>query len=323
MTRPQSLFSRCAAVAATAALLALPVQASAQASCSTEPLALQVLGSGGPPAGDTRASTGYLIWRDGRAVVMIDAGGGTYLRFGEAGAKLEDLSVLAISHLHPDHVSDLPALLWLSEVARKRPLKIAGPSGAGPYPAFDLFLERLFAADAGAFPVLGGMLGQPGRGVRLDVTVVDASADTAQRVTSDSGIEVRAIGVPHGETPSIAYRVDLDGHSIVFGSDQTGADPTFATFATGADLLVMHFGLSEQAGAPVANLHAKPTAVGQVAQAAKARQLVLSHLMKAPPAVPMVAWFSLFDLDQTVAEVGKHYSGPIMAATDLQCIPVR
>lgn len=323
MTRPRSLFWRYAAAVGAGALLALPAQASAQSNCATEPLALQVLGSGGPPAGDTRASAGYLIWRDGRAVVMIDAGGGTYLRFGEAGAKLNDLSLLAISHLHPDHVSDLPALLWLSELARKRPLKIAGPSGAGPFPAFDVFLERLFGADAGAFPVLGATLGQSGRGVRLDVTVVDASADTAQRVLSDTGIEVRAIGVPHGDVPSIAWRVEVDGHSIVFGSDQTGADPEFIAFASGADVLVMHLGLSGQAAPPLTNLHARPAAVGQLAQAAKARRLVLSHLMKAPPAVPTAAWFSLFDLDQTVAEVGKHFSGPITPATDLQCIPIR
>ena len=105
-------------------------RASAQSACSSEPLAVQVLGSGGPNAGGARASTGYLVWRGGRAVVMVDAGGGTFLRFGEAGARLHDLSLLAISHLHPDHVSDLPALLWLSELARQQPLKIAGPTGA-------------------------------------------------------------------------------------------------------------------------------------------------------------------------------------------------
>ena len=56
-------------------------------------------------------------------------GGGAFLRFGQAQAKLSDLSLVAISHLHPDHVSDLPALLWLSHQARKDPLPIVGPSG--------------------------------------------------------------------------------------------------------------------------------------------------------------------------------------------------
>lgn len=321
-TERQSLGWHVAVVVGAGVMLALPARASAQASCSSEPLALQVLGSGGPSAGDTRASTGYLIWRDGRAVVMVDAGGGTFLRFGEAGAKLQDLSLLAVSHLHPDHVSDLPALLWLSEVARRQRLKVAGPSGGGTFPSFDIFLARLFDAADGAFPVLGGTLGQAGQGVPLDVVVVDAADTTAQRVLSDTDVQVSAIGVPHGNVPSIAYRIEVDGRSIVFGSDQTGGGPRFSAFASGADLLVMHLGLSEQAAPPVTRFHAKPATIGRLAQAAAARQLVLSHLMKAPPAVPTPEWFSLFDLDQAVAEVSKHFSGPIITAADLQCIPI-
>lgn len=314
-------WSIAAAIGAGVAL-ALPARASAQATCSREPLALQVLGSGGPSVGGTRASTGYLIWRGGRAVVMIDAGGGTFLRFGEAGARLEDLSLLAVTHLHPDHVSDLPALLWLSELARRQPLKLAGPSGGGTLPDFDVFLKRLFDAGSGAFPMLGGTLGQAGQGVRLDVTVVDAAAPASQGVLAGGGLEVTAIGVPHGNVPSIGYRVEVDGRSIVFGSDQTGDDPRFGAFARGADVLVLHLGLSEQAAAPVTRFHAKPAAVGRLAQSAAPGKLVLSHFMQAPPTARTPEWFSLFDLQHTVAEVGKYFPGRIVTAADLQCIPI-
>ena len=68
--------------------------------------------------------------------MLVDMGGGTFLRFGQAQAKLSDLSLVAISHLHPDHVSDLPALLWLSHQARKDPLPIVGPSGNEVAPSF-------------------------------------------------------------------------------------------------------------------------------------------------------------------------------------------
>lgn len=321
-TRRRSIFWRVAAVVGCGAVLALPARASAQSNCSSEPLALQVLGSGGPSAGGTRASTGYLIWRGGQAVVMVDAGGGTFLRFGEAGARLQDLSLLAVSHLHPDHVSDLPALLWLSELARQQRLKVAGPSGGGTFPSFDVFLARLFDARSGAFPVLGGTLGQSGQGVRLDVVVVDAAAATSQRVLSDTGLEVSAIGVPHGAVPSIAYRIEVAGRSIVFGSDQNGGDPRFSTFASGADVLVMHLGLSEQAAGPVTQLHARPATVGRLAQNASAKRLVLSHFMQSPPAVTTPEWFSLFDLDHAVAGVRKHFSGPVSTVADLQCIPI-
>ncbi|MDH3622059.1 MAG: MBL fold metallo-hydrolase, partial [Gammaproteobacteria bacterium] len=66
-------------------------------------VALQVLGSGGPIADDGRASSAYLVWVDGRARVLIDAGGGSFLRFGEAGARFEDLDFVGLSHLHTDH----------------------------------------------------------------------------------------------------------------------------------------------------------------------------------------------------------------------------
>lgn len=306
-----------------AAGLTLAVDAAAQATCSSEPLAIQVLGSGGPSVGGTRASTGYLVWRAGRAVVMVDAGGGTFLRFGEAGARLQDLSLLAISHLHPDHVSDLPALLWLSELARQQPLNMAGPSGGGPFPSFDAFLKRLFDGGSGAFPILAGTLGQSGQGVRLTPVVVDASAATAQPVLSEAGLEVTAIGVPHANVPSIAYRIQVDGRSIVFGSDQNGSDPRFSAFAAGADVLVMHLALGEQAGPPIAQVHAKPSVVGQVARAAQAKRLVLSHFMHAPSPVQAQEWFSLSGLGQAVGEVRKHFAGPIDTAVDLQCIPIR
>jgi ribonuclease BN (tRNA processing enzyme) len=90
------------------AVLALPSGAWAQ-SCAAGPATVQILGSGGPALNRERASTSYLLWVDGHARMLIDMGGGTYLRFAQSGAKLSDLALVGISHLHPDHVSDLPA----------------------------------------------------------------------------------------------------------------------------------------------------------------------------------------------------------------------
>ena len=96
--------------------------------CGATPVAVQVLGSGGPRINATRASSSYLVWLDGHARILIDMGGGAQYRFGQSQAKLEDLWMVGISHLHPDHVSDLPAFLWLSHEVRKEPLKILGPA---------------------------------------------------------------------------------------------------------------------------------------------------------------------------------------------------
>ncbi len=77
-----------------AALVMTGVAPIAWANCGEAPVALQVLGSGGP-FGVGRASAGYLVWIDGVSRIMVDAGGGTFARFHEAGARLQDL------HVHP------------------------------------------------------------------------------------------------------------------------------------------------------------------------------------------------------------------------------
>src|SRR5215471_10365459 len=109
-------------------VLARSQPASAQ-SCAGSGLAVQVLGSGGPQIKPDRASASYLLWADDKAKVLIDMGGGAFFRFGQAQAKFTDLAMMGVSHLHPDHISDLPALLWGGRMVRKEPLPIAGPSG--------------------------------------------------------------------------------------------------------------------------------------------------------------------------------------------------
>ncbi|HHH30196.1 MAG TPA: MBL fold metallo-hydrolase, partial [Polyangiaceae bacterium] len=105
-------------------------------------VAVQVLGSGGPIPDDARASSSYLVWVEGRARVLVDAGGGVLPRFGASGASLRDLDAIAISHLHVDHVGGLASLLkggYFS--ARRRPLPVIGPSGTDLFPSIDEFLQ--------------------------------------------------------------------------------------------------------------------------------------------------------------------------------------
>jgi glyoxylase-like metal-dependent hydrolase (beta-lactamase superfamily II) len=92
-------------------LLLFAYQASpvAAQSCGATGLAVQVLGSGGPELQDKRASTSYLIWDHGRARVIVDAGGGSALRFGECGAQMSQVDVFLFSHFHVDHSGDFSA----------------------------------------------------------------------------------------------------------------------------------------------------------------------------------------------------------------------
>ena len=104
-------------------------------SCGAQGVAVQVLGSGGPELQDKRAMSSYLVWENGQARVLIDAGGGSALRFGESGAQMSQLDVILFTHFHVDHSADFAALIkssWFED--RKRPLPIYGPPGNGFMP---------------------------------------------------------------------------------------------------------------------------------------------------------------------------------------------
>jgi ribonuclease BN (tRNA processing enzyme) len=296
--------------------------ASAQ-SCSADPVAVQILGSGGPRLNPFRSSSSYLLWLNGQARILVDMGGGAHHRFGQSLAKLEDLWMVGISHLHPDHVSDLPAFLWQSHELRKEPLIIFGPSGNDAAPDFSTFLSRLFDEKTGAFPVLGSTLGASQRagaggvrldigrvvpgGVRLDVGVVDVAKADPSTVFHREGTTVTALGIPHGNMPTLAYRVQTGNVSVVFSSDQNGTDPKFAQFAKGANVLIMHLAIAPGVETP---LHATPAVVGRIAQEAGVGQLIVSHI-------------GLFKLDAAIADLRKFYTGPLTVGADMQCTAVQ
>jgi len=288
---------------------AAPIEAQLQ--CSPSGVSVQVLGSGGPQAGTERASASYLVWIDGEARVMIDVGGGAFARFGEAGASLATLDLLGLSHFHPDHASDLPALLWLSEQARQAPLPVVGPSGNDAFPSLDELLHQLFDEREGAFRVLSGTLGGPGRGARLEPTTVDVTRRSAVTLLETPDLVVRAVPVPHTNSPSLAYRVESRGASVVFSGDQTGLDPLFVDFTRGADLLVMHMAIPVGTTGAILATHATPERVGEVARDAGVSHLVLSHLLRGTA-----------DLDPAVAAVRERYLGRVDTAQDLACYRV-
>jgi ribonuclease BN (tRNA processing enzyme) len=299
------------------AVISFPASASAQ-NCEPASVAVQILGSGGPRVNPFRSSTSYLLWVGDQARVLVDMGGGALGRFGQTQAKVSDLSLLAVSHLHPDHISDLPAFLWQSHLARKEPLPIVGPSGNDAAPDFSTFLRRLFDENDGAFPVLGATLGgkrrdipsgplSTGGSVRLDVGVIDVTKAEPSTAFDRDGLTVTAQGIPHGNMPTLAYRVKVRDVSVVFSSDQMGTDPKFVDFAKGANVLIMHMALA--AGVKNNPLHAAPDVVGRLAQEAGVGRLIISHI-------------GIFDLDAALAEVKKAYTGPLTVGADLQCTPV-
>lgn len=289
------------AIAGVALALTASSGALAQ-SCAGNPVAVQILGSGAPGFVKNRANTSYLLWVGNQAKILVDAGGGAYVRFGEAQAKFSDLAMVLVSHLHPDHSSDLPGVLWSGRNTRNDTLPIVGPSGNEAAPAFDEFLTRLFDPKRGSWEVLSSVVAT-GPGAKLDPRVVDVTKQEPTTVYDRDGLKVTALGIPHGNLPTLAYRVETQGITVVYSSDQNGTNPRFPDFAKGADILVMHLAIGVGANNPN---QALPAVVGSVAQAANPKRLILSHIGN-------------FNVDAAVADVKKNYSGPVTIGADLQC----
>jgi ribonuclease BN (tRNA processing enzyme) len=301
------------------ALLALLLATGAEAvpaSCPTAgPLAVQVLGSGGPIADDGRSSTAYLVWIDGAARILVDAGGGAFLRFGEAGARFDDLDFIGLSHFHTDHSADLPALLKSGFFSKRtRPLPIAGPGGAGPFPGLQGFLAAMLDPGRGAYAYLSGYLDGSGGLAELEQIEVPLASNgpIALMAASNEQFGVDALPVPHGPVPALAFRLRVGEATLVFASDQNGSNPAFVDFARDADLLVMHMPIPEGADEVARKLHATPATIGDIAQAAGAKTLLLSHFMAR----------SLANLDENVGIVKSGYSSRVIVAEDLACVPV-
>jgi len=276
-------------------------------------IALQLLGSGGPISDDARASSGALVWINGKARLMIDAGGGTYLRFGQSGARLEDIDFIGISHFHTDHSADLPAILKGAYfLGSTHKVALVGPSGNANFPSMTAFYQREFGR-GGAYQYLSG-LSNASEGLRLSITPsnVDVAKPVRSLVWRGDGVTVYALGIPHGDVPALAFRIETPKGVIVLSADQNGSRKEFIDFARGATILMMPAAIDDDADAQSRFLHATPTVIGKVAAAVNPKTLVLDHFMGR----------SLLDKDKNILTIRKYYKGRVVAGRDLSVIPL-
>ena len=286
---------RSVVVAALGLLLAVKP---ALGACGETGVQLQILGSGGPGASSGRASAGYLVWIDGVSRILVDAGGGIKQRFHASGADLGDVGLLALSHFHPDHSAEVPALLWPGGAG----LRVAGPSGSGAFPSLDDWLDGLFGP-GGVFRVLAGRL-------ELEAVAVDVGTGAPAEIWRDGDVRVRGIGVPHADVPTVGYRVDVGDVSVAFSSDQNGSDPAFVELVRDVDVLVVHLGRAEGSTGRAVDLHARPSVWGALAAEAGVGRVVASHVSTSSPQV----------LADSLGYLRAAYGGPITVAEDLLCV---
>jgi ribonuclease BN (tRNA processing enzyme) len=281
--------------------------------CQSERVKLQMLGTRGPEllAGDDQASTGYLLWLDNKARVIIEAGPGSLLRFKQSRANINDVDIMLFSHFHVDHSADFPAYIkgaFFSD--RNKDLFVYGPSGTQFVASATQFVDRAIGSKQGMYPYLGSHINttSPSR-YKIKTTDIPWSyGDLSRRpVYNNKGINVQAVPTHHGPFPSVAYRVTLAGCVISFSGDMNGRLGVVPELVKGSDILVAHYAVSEQVKGVARNLHMKPSYIGELAQQATVKQLLLTHLMKR----------SIAAKEQSLAIIKKRYKGKVVFPHDL------
>ena len=99
---------------------------------SPDVLKIVLLGTGvGPPVNLQQFGASTLV-EAGSTRLLFDCGRGATLRLTQVGVPIGSISELFLTHLHSDHVVQIPDLLltgWVGIGARTVPLEVWGPGG--------------------------------------------------------------------------------------------------------------------------------------------------------------------------------------------------
>lgn len=228
-------------------------------------LELTVLGSGhyAPESGAAaRNPAGYAV-RCGEAVLLLDLGFGNLRRLVQAGLAPESVTDLFLTHRHPDHCGDVPALLSVLRARggpRSRRLRVWGPAGTAA------LLRRLCAAWE---PWL-----EPKRGWALETREL---RDGSEACGPDWVVE--ACAARHS-TPALAYRLTRGAASLVYTGDSE-YDERLAGFAAACDLLLVEATCAEDDRVPG---HMTPREALALAARSRCGEALLTHLSAASAA---------------------------------------
>jgi ribonuclease Z len=230
----QHVFAAAAAVVGALALTALAAMANAQpvpAAPQADGIKVVLLGTGvGPPVNLQQYGASTLVEAGGQRL-LFDCGRGATIRLVQAGIPIGSITRVFLTHLHSDHVLQLPDLLLAGWAGGRRvvPLTVWGP--AGTRGMMDHLLQA-FAFDIHMRRDIDERLPASG----IDVVSHDVTSEGV--VFDDNGLRVTAFLVDHGVVePAFGYRVDYRGRSVVLSGD-TRFSENLIRHARGADVLI-------------------------------------------------------------------------------------
>ncbi len=189
-----------------------------------------LLGTGSPIPDPNRAGPSTLV-RAGDQTFLVDCGRGVLQRTAALGVGANSLTALLLTHLHSDHIADLGDVIitrWVSNFAPDlAPLPIIGPPGTAEVVENTL---KAFGFEIGYRIAHHEDLTTP-----PPVTVQEVTDGV---VWGRDGVQIRVAPTDHRPvTPTIGFRIEHDGASVVLAGDSVPCT-TLDDLAAGAGALV-------------------------------------------------------------------------------------
>ena len=189
---------------------------------------ITLTGTGSPMVDPNRAGPSTLV-AAGEQTFLVDCGRGVLMRAAAAGVGAANLTALLLTHLHSDHITDLSDVIttrWVTSMG-PAPLPIIGPPGT------KAVVEATLAALA---PDISYRIAH-----HADITSppeIVVSEYTHGQVWDQGGVRITVAPTDHRPVePTVAFRVDYDGTSVVLAGD-TVPCATLDELTAGANALV-------------------------------------------------------------------------------------
>jgi ribonuclease Z len=274
-----------------------------------------VLGSGDPFIKRSQAS-GSLLIEVGNAekdLFFFDLGSGALANFSSLLLPVESTTKVFLSHLHADHIGDIPGLLGsVPKVGRIDPVEIWGGGCDDPEMGLATFVKYISKALAWDRASLLGV--RPTSG--WDAVGHEIPYDRPAEVYDRNGVTISSFPAIHGLNGAVGYKLEYAGCTVVFSGD-TRPCRFVADAAAGADLLIHECFQSPRLvaaamGQPLETAlqllkaaHTIPGQMGRVLDLTKPRMAALWHLDVSP------------GVSGVLEEVGEHYGGAVAVCQDL------
>lgn len=236
---------------------------------------LTILGNYGPYATAQGACSGYVIDADGFQI-MLDCGNGSFSKL-QKYADYTTLGILVITHLHPDHYSDISCL--------RQALKYQMREGKRKDPLFVYLPERPEALV---------------REIRQwdDVFTVVGLEEARKAVNDFNLFQLKFFPVQH-QIPTYGVQFCVNEQTLLTYTSDTGWFPQLEEHCRGSRYLLAEASLREYELAERGQYHMTARQAAMLAQNSGAENLILTH------------FFPENNLHQQQREAEQNYDGKI------------